>query len=191
MKSNSEDSHSPQSRAVPSLGSDNRKILRKTRSDANMDDSIKVICRFRPLRAPGPDQSTSCVECFNLDEQAVEYVGYDGYCEKQFAFDKVFSPDSTQDSIFNEVSGVVGSVVSRHTLSSSITFQYKQRHQSTFIDERIQWNYYGVWANKCRKIMDDGWAGGSSYILYSSNTYTPLALLLYLLHFLPPIGALE
>lgn len=60
-------------------------------------DSIKVICRFRPARAPRKDQAStkgvklsSHSDSFNLDEKTGEVEFSSDYQEsKRFKFDKV------------------------------------------------------------------------------------------------------
>jgi kinesin family member 5 len=87
---------------------------KRPNSSANAD-SIKVICRFRPPRAPKKDAKTGKAQAesfkLNHDNGEIAFVS-DFHDSKSFKFDRVFGGESTQSDIFEEVSSSVDYVMS-------------------------------------------------------------------------------
>ena len=83
-----------------------------SRRKAPSEDTIKVICRFRPLRK-NPKKDGEGVDSFRLHTEtgSVEHTP-DGFDGKMYNFDQVFGSDSKQSDIFSVVSGVLDSVMS-------------------------------------------------------------------------------
>ena len=110
-----------------------KSILKKRIQDAN-DDSIKVICRFRPKRPngnsgrpqlatsksnyspsvnPSKDPSNDTAFLIREDDAEIHFLEDGGYSGKTYKFDKVFGYDSKQVDIYETVSGTVDSIMVR------------------------------------------------------------------------------
>jgi kinesin family protein 5 len=76
---------------------------------ASSADSIHVVCRFRPIK-PGENHDR---ETFSVNERGDSVnLFVDQWDSKQFTFDKILGMDCTQQTVFDEVEGVVDAVMS-------------------------------------------------------------------------------
>jgi len=96
-----------------------RKSKSRQSGDGSHQDSITVICRFRPFHttnttstSPSPSPSPFTISSNNTDggDKSVFYHPENGD-RKHFSFDKMFGFDTTQEQIFNDVKGVVEAVM--------------------------------------------------------------------------------
>lgn len=104
---------------TPPVSSSRRRSSMGTNTNQNdSNDAIKVICRFRPPKANRRESmrieplNGDKVESYNLDEERgdVEFCS-DLTENKSFKFDKVFGVGTEQFQVFDEVKGVVDSVM--------------------------------------------------------------------------------
>lgn len=68
--------------------------------------NIRVFCRVRPPKVSSSDKMAVSFPDESLDEQGRLKLG-----EKNFEFDRVFQPVSTQQDVYDETAGVVASVI--------------------------------------------------------------------------------
>ena len=66
--------------------------------------NIRVYCRVRPLAA---DEAEDCVRF--PDENELEFWDAERSTFKSFEFERVFLPSSTQEEVFDDVSGLIQS----------------------------------------------------------------------------------
>lgn len=81
-------------------------------------DSIKVVCRFRPSRDVTKKdvlnldhRGREVLDKFIIDHENGEIEFNESMSSKSFKFDRVFGTNTTQIEIFNEVKGVIHSVM--------------------------------------------------------------------------------
>jgi hypothetical protein len=72
----------------------------------SMNNSIQVLCRFRPSKA-------DFTKIFNIDTECNQVTYSSDYSDKKsFSFDKIYGVDTTQDEIFAKVENVIDSILS-------------------------------------------------------------------------------
>lgn len=64
-------------------------------SDPAAEDSIKVVCRFRPLNDAEEKAGSKFIAKFT-DENCIAIGG------KVYVFDKVFKPNATQEKVYDD-----------------------------------------------------------------------------------------
>ncbi|MBN3293254.1 KIFC3 protein, partial [Polypterus senegalus] len=107
---------------IEKVNSVNQELLRKYKREmalrkkchnelVRLKGNIRVFCRVRPLnKEDGDDADTKNVVVFDTDDDAVMYVAHKGK-SMNFELDKVFSPEATQEHVFQEVRALVTSCI--------------------------------------------------------------------------------
>eukprot|EP01035_Chromulina_nebulosa_P018830 gene18830-24609_t len=80
-------------------------------ADDSQEAAIKVICRFRPMKSNGNNSYINESIYAIDDERGIVDVSVDTFDKKQFSFDKIFGPSTTQQAVFEEVESVVDAVI--------------------------------------------------------------------------------
>lgn len=80
--------------------------------NSSPSDAIKVICRFRPIKSQLKDPDADLPEHILVDGDSKSVtIIVDAYDRKAFAFDKILPPSCSQKETFQQVEGVVDSVL--------------------------------------------------------------------------------
>ncbi|GLH08597.1 Kinesin-like protein costa [Gryllus bimaculatus] len=143
------------------------------------EDSIKVVCRFRPLN-DSEERAGSKFICRFGDKDDHVYIG-----GKLFMFDKVFKPNATQDKVYNEaaksivtdvLSGFNGTIFAygqtssgkTHTMEGVIGDSVKQGIIPRIVNDifnhiyameenlefHIKVSYFEIYMDKIRDLLD-------------------------------------
>lgn len=72
---------------------------------------MRVYCRIRPFSKTELNDPEKAKACYNINDELSLTVGGSSTRAKDFVFDSVFGPDSTQDEVFEDTKRLVQSAV--------------------------------------------------------------------------------
>lgn len=75
-----------------------------------MKGKIRVYCRIRPFSNSEKEDPTKFINCYEMPDEMSISIG-EGNRKKDYNFDSVFGPDSTQEEVFDETKRLIQSAV--------------------------------------------------------------------------------
>lgn len=86
-----------------------RKRLLNELEDAK--GKIRVYCRIRPFSRTEKEDAEKFVPCFKINDEMSITVGHIKNRMKDYQFDSVFGPESTQDEVFEDTKRLIQSAI--------------------------------------------------------------------------------
>jgi Kinesin motor domain. len=68
---------------------------------------IRVYCRIRPFSRTEKEDEEKFVPCYKITDETSLTVGHIKNRMKDYNFDSVFGPDSTQDEVFEDTKRLI------------------------------------------------------------------------------------